>query len=314
MTSRLSGRPGRGLAVIASSAASTQAGAAVGAQAFAALTPIGVVAGRQLVAALVMLAVARPRFWRYTRGQWLPILGLAAFFAGMNSFLYAALERIGLGMAVTIEFLGPLAVALLFSRAPGARLRSLLCAALALGGVLLLTRPGPTSDVLGLAFAVLAAACWAGYILTNRVVGRRVPGVEGTAVATMISAAGMLPVALVIVAGTQPPLAAVGFAIIAGLLSSAVPYTLDLIVLRHISPVVFGLGMSLHPVFAALIGVIFLQEDLPLVGFAGVVLVACANALTLISRTIRPPEPDVSGSSYSGDRPARGRVRRRGLR
>lgn len=299
MRSRLQDRPGRGLAVIAASAFSSQSGAAVGAQAFDTLTPVGVVAGRQLVASVVMGLLTRPRFWRYRRNQWMPVVLLAVFFAGMNTLLYAAVARIGLGMAVTIEFLGPLTVALFFSRGAGRGLRGALCAVLAMGGVVLLARPGPTSDFLGLGMALLAGVCWGGYILTNRVVGQRVPGVEGTAVATMLSAAGMLPVAAVLIWHFQPPWQAYVFAIIAGVLSSAVPYTLDLIVLRHVSPVIFGLGMSLHPLFAALIGAVFLREDLPLIAWAGVLLVAAANALSLF----RPPDPAASGSSYTEDHP-----------
>lgn len=299
VSSRLKDRPGRGLAVIAASAFSSQSGAAVGAQAFDTLTPVGVVAGRQLVASAVMGLLIRPRFWRYRRSQWMPVVLLAVFFAGMNTLLYAAVARIGLGMAVTIEFLGPLTVALFFSRGAGRGLRAVLCAVLAMAGVVLLARPGPTSDFLGLGMALLAGVCWGGYIVTNRVVGKRVPGVEGTAVATMLSAAAMLPVAAVLIWHFQPPWEAYVFAIIAGVLSSAVPYTLDLIVLRHVSPVVFGLGMSLHPLFAALIGAVFLREDLPLIAWAGVVLVAAANALSLF----RPPDPAASGSSYTEDHP-----------
>lgn len=275
--SRLADSPGRGLAVICASALSTQSGAAVGSLAFSSLTPVGVVAARQLVASTVLLVIARPKFWRFTRSQWSPVLLLALFFAGMNTALYAALERVGLGTAVTIEFLGPLAVAVLASRRP----RDGLCALMALTGVVLLTRPGPTSDLLGLGFAVLAAGCWAGYILTNRVVGQRLEGVQGVAVGTAISALGLLPIAAVIVWHLRPRWEAFLFAAVAGVLASAVPYSLDLIVLRHISPVLFGLGMSLHPLFAALIGAGFLGQHLPLAAWAGIVLVVLSNALTL---------------------------------
>ncbi|GAA1160536.1 EamA family transporter [Nesterenkonia sandarakina] len=275
--SRLADRPGRGLAVICASAVSTQFGAAVGSLAFSGLTPVGVVAVRQVVASTVLLALTRPRFWRFTRSQWSPVLLLALFFAGMNTALYAALERVGLGTAVTIEFLGPLAVAVLASR----RLRDGVCAATALIGVVLLTRPGPTSDLLGLGFAVLAAGCWAGYILTNRVVGQRLDGVQGVAMGTAISALGLLPIAAVLVWHLQPPLEAFLFAAVAGVLASVVPYSLDLIVLRHISPVIFGLGMSLHPLFAALIGAVFLGQLLPWLAWVGILLVVLSNALIL---------------------------------
>lgn len=275
--SRLADRPGRGLAVICASAVSTQFGAAVGSLAFSSLTPVGVVAARQIVASTVLLALTRPKFWRFTRSQWSPVLLLAVFFAGMNTALYAALERVGLGTAVTIEFLGPLAVAVFSSRRP----RDGICAVMALIGVVLLTRPGPTSDLLGIGLAVLAAVCWAGYILTNRVVGQRLDGVQGVAMGTAISALGLLPIAAVVVWQLQPPLEAFLFAAVAGVLASVVPYSLDLIVLRHISPVIFGLGMSLHPLFAALIGLLFLHELLPPIAWVGILLVVASNALTL---------------------------------
>lgn len=280
MSSGTSGtRTLRGFAMISTSALSTQSGAAVGSLAFSTMTPVGVVAARQLVASLVLLPMTRPKVWQFTRSQWWPLALLAVFFAGMNTTLYAAVDRIGLGMAVTIEFLGPLAVALLAGRRP----RDSVCAALALAGVVLLTRPGPTSDLLGLSFAVIAAVCWAGYILTNRLVGQRLPGVQGTAVATTMSACVMVPIAAVIVWQAQPPAEAFLFAAVAGILATAVPYSLDLIVLRRISPVVFGLGMSMHPFFAALIGLVALSEDLPLIAWAGIGLVILSNVLTIIS-------------------------------
>lgn len=276
-------RPARGLAVISVSALSTQSGAATGSLAFGTLGPLGVVAARQIVAALVLLVLTRPRVHRLTREQWPPIVLLAVLFASMNSSLYAAVERVGLGTAVTIEFLGPLAVALLSSR----RWRDAVCATLALAGIVLLTRPGPSSDLIGLGLAVLAGASWAGYIMANRAVGRLVPGVQGTAVAMTLSAVGLLPVAAIIIWQERPPVEAYLFAAAAGLFASAVPYTLDLIVLRRISPVVFGLGMSLHPVFAALIGAVALHQHLPALAWTGIGLVAVSNALTLIGA--RPP-------------------------
>ena len=98
----------------------------------------------------------------------MPVALLAVFFAGMNSFLYAAVDRVGLGMAVTIEFLGPLAVALYFSRGAGRGGRGIVCGVLAMAGVVLLARPGPTSDFPGLAMALAAGVCWGGYIVTDQ--------------------------------------------------------------------------------------------------------------------------------------------------
>lgn len=277
MTSRLAGRPGRGFAFIATGALSTQTGAAVGSFAFSTLGPLGVVAVRQIAAALILCSIARPRLRSFTGAQWRPVILLAVFFATMNGALYTAIDRIGLGAAVTIEFLGPLAVAIWSSR----RGRDMLAAGLALLGVILLTGPGPTTDLLGIGIALVGAASWAGYILTNRVVGQRVPGVQGTAAATILSSLGLLPVLVMIIWHAQPPVEAYLFAAVAGLLATAVPYALDLIVLRHISPLIFGVGMSLHPLFAATIGLIVLQQQLPLIGWTGVLLVVLSNGLTL---------------------------------
>lgn len=277
MGSSLEGRPGRGLAVISTSAMSTQTGAAVGSFAFPTLGPLGVVAVRQMAAAILLCTIARPRLRSFTGPQWRSVALLAFFFAAMNAALYTALERIGLGTAVTIEFLGPLGVAMWSSRRP----RDIVAAGLALAGVVLLTRPSPTTDFLGIGIAAFAGVCWAGYILTNRVVGARVQGVQGTAAATILSSLGMLPILVTIIWHAQPPIEAYFFAAVAGLLSTAVPYALDLIVLRHISPLIFGVGMSLNPLFAAIIGLLLLQEELPLIAWAGVLIVVLSNGLTL---------------------------------
>ena len=132
----------RGVATMLSSALSNQVGAAVGAHAFGVVGPAGVVAVRQVVAAAVLLPVARPPLRRMTRFQWWPVVLLAVVFGCMNLSLYTAIDRIGLGLAVTLEFLGPLAVALAGSRSR----RDLLLAGAAASGVYVLVLPGPSSD------------------------------------------------------------------------------------------------------------------------------------------------------------------------
>jgi inner membrane transporter RhtA len=136
-----------------------QSGAAIGALAFPVIGPVGVVAIRQWVAGTVLLVVGRPRLRTFTRGQWLPVIGLAAVFAAMNLAVYMAIDRIGLGLAVTLEFLGPLTVALagaLTATPTGVRRRvTLACAILAAIGVLVLTRPSrpPTTWASALAYS-----------------------------------------------------------------------------------------------------------------------------------------------------------------
>lgn len=169
-----------------------QSGAAVGALAFPVIGPVGVVAVRQWVAGLIMPAVGRPRLRAFTWWQWRPIMALAAVFATMNISLYTAIDRIGPGLAVTLEFLGPLTGALVgaftgVSTRAGRRV-TVICALLAGAGVVVLTRPRGATDLLGIGLGLLAAVCWAGYILLNRTVGRRVPGVVGSGAAGTLSA------------------------------------------------------------------------------------------------------------------------------
>src|SRR5262249_35680999 len=180
------GHPGQltGIALMTGSALSVQLGAATAALAFPVLGPAGVVAIRQWVAGAVLLSAVRPRFRSFTRRQWRPVLALALIFATMNLSLYAAIDTIGLGLAVTLEFLGPLSVALLASR----RVTDLGCALIAAAGVVVLARPQPTTDYAGIMLALLAAVCWAAYIMVNRVVGGRLPGSQGPAAAATPSA------------------------------------------------------------------------------------------------------------------------------
>lgn len=255
-------------------ATSTQAGAAWGSHAFGAIGPVGVVAIRQLVGALVLWPLTRPRLRDLTRSQWRAIVALAATFAGMNLGLYSAVDRIGLGLAVTLEFLGPLAVAVSASRRP----RELLAALAAAVGVYVLVLPGPSSDLVGIGFGLCAAACWAGYIVANRSVGQAVPGLQGTALATTISAAAYLPVLAWLGLSGRITLPAIGFAVLAGLFSTVVPYTLDIVVLRRVPKHVFGIAMSSHPIVAALVGFVALGQVLAAHEVIGMVIIVLANA------------------------------------
>jgi inner membrane transporter RhtA len=274
-----------GVGLMLASSLSSQTGAAVGAFAFDVIGPVGVVAVRQWVAGVVLLAVGRPRLRAFTRQQWFPVLGLAAVFAVMNVSLYAAIDRIGLGLAVTLEFIGPLTVAMAGAR----RHVTLGCAVLATAGVVLLTRPQPSSDYLGIGLGLLAALCWATYILLNRTVGRRLPGLEGSAAAGAVSGLVYVPVGIGVLLAHRPTPAALACAATAGLLSSAVPFLADLLALRRVPAHYFGLFMSMSPVFAAAIGAVVLGEALAPLDWLGIALVVIANtvAVLLTSRTAR---------------------------
>jgi len=270
-------RTAAGVATLLGSALSNQVGAAVGSFAFPVIGPVGVVVVRQFVAALVLLPIARPRFWTFDRAQWWPVLVLALVFGTMNLGLYTAIDRIGLGLAVTLEFLGPLAIALVGSRSRGA----VLCSLAAVVGVALIMRPEPSTDYRGIAAGLVAAACWAAYILLNRTVGRRIPGVQGTATAATVSALLFVPVGIVVFLVTPPTPAAVGYAIAAGVLASAVPYVADLIALRRVPARLFSLLMSVQPIFAALVGAVVLGQRLGALEWAGIALIVGANVAAL---------------------------------
>ncbi|MFI8962533.1 EamA family transporter [Streptomyces sp. NPDC053493] len=268
-----------GVAAMFGSGLSNQIGAATGSLAFPVLGPVGVVAVRQYVAAAVLFAVGRPRLREFTRHQWRPVILLAVVFGTMNLSLYTAIDRVGLGLAVTLEFLGPLALALAATR----RRVDACCAVLAAAGVVTLMRPQPTTDYLGMGFGLLGAVCWASYILLNRTVGSRIPGAQGSAAAAGLSALTFLPVGLLVVLHHPPTLASLAYAVTAGVLASAVPYLVDLFTLRHVPPAAFGLFMSVNPVLAAVVGWIGLGQRLGRADAAAIGAVVTANALSLLT-------------------------------
>ncbi|HEY1626648.1 MAG TPA: EamA family transporter [Streptosporangiaceae bacterium] len=274
-----------GIALMTGSAASNQVGAATAALAFPVLGPAGVVAIRQWVAAIVLFSSVRPSLASFSARQWRPVLALALIFATMNLSLYLAISRIGLGLAVTLEFLGPLSVALLASR----RLADLLCALIAGGAVVVLVRPSTAgaSDE-GIALALLAAACWAGYIMVNRVVGARFSGVEGSAAAACVSACLYLPIGIWVLTHDPVTLTAVARAAAAGVLCSAVPMVADLRALRLVPTGFFGVFMSVNPVFAALTGWVVLGQRLGLADWLSIAVIVTVNAICTGRSSGRP--------------------------
>jgi inner membrane transporter RhtA len=284
----------RGVGIMLGSALSNQVGAALGAHAFGTLGPPGVVAVRQVVAAAVLLPVARPPVRRMTWAQWWPVLLLAVVFGCMNLALYTAIDRIGLGLAVTLEFLGPLGVAIAASRSR----RDLLLAVAAAAGVYVLVLPGPSSDYVGLGIGVLGGGCWAAYIVLNRVAGARLPGLQAPALATALCAVAYLPVLAVLAALGRLTSTALGYAVAAGVLASVVPYAADVIALRFVPARFFGVFMSVHPVLAALVGMVLLGQLLQVHEWVGIAAVVLVNATA-----VAPAGPCRRSSSERGDRP-----------
>lgn len=257
---------------------STQVGASVAALAFPVIGPAGVVAIRQWVAAIVLITIGRPRLRSITARQWRTVIGLAVVFAVMNLSLYTAIDRIGLGLAVTLEFLGPLAVALLGSR----RVLDLVCALVAAPAVALLMRPQATTDYAGIGLGLLAALCWAFYILLNRTIGRELPGATGSAAAAGLSGLAYVPVGVVVLLHHPATLAAVTYALVAGVLSSAVPFLVDVLTLRRVPAQFFGVFMSVNPVLAAIVGLVVLHQRPAILDWVAILVIVAANAVAVV--------------------------------
>jgi inner membrane transporter RhtA len=279
-----SARSGPAVLMVLGSCVSLQVGAALAAQLFGNTGPAGTTLLRLGVAALVLLAVARPRVRSWSRPQWRAVAVFGGSLAGMNGSFYASIDRIPLGTAVTIEFLGPLVLAAALSR----RARDLGWVLLAAAGVALLglaDGAGLHLDGVGVLFALSAAGFWALYILASARVGALVPGQGGLAVAMAVGALVLVPVGahgaaaafpdphlLLLVAGTA-------------LLASVVPYTLEFAALRRLPERVFGVLLSLEPAVATLAGWLLLGQRTPAVGLLAVgVVVSASVGSTLTAR------------------------------
>jgi inner membrane transporter RhtA len=261
--------------LVLAAVASVQFGAALAKTLFDEIGPGGTVFLRVLFGAIVLSLVWRPR----VEGRDARDLRLAVVFglvlAGMNLAFYAAVDRIPLGIAVTFEFVGPLGVAVFGSRRP----LDLLWVGLAAAGILLLSDFGGADlDAVGVALALLAGACWAAYILVSARVGKAFPGGSGLTLAMVVAATLLVPVG-VADAGAElvvPWILAAAAAV--GVLSSAIPYALELEALRRLPVGVFGVLMSLEPAVAALAGFVVLGEELVTREVAAILLVVAASA------------------------------------
>jgi inner membrane transporter RhtA len=276
--------------LVIASIVSVQFGAAIAKDLFALVPPTAMVWMRLVTSAVIFLVVARPSVRGRSRSDWLVAVGFGVSLMTMNWAIYQSFARIPLGMAVTIEFLGPLTVAVVGSR----RASDLLWVVLAGLGVAVLGFSPTGLTVVGVLFALLAAAGWAAYILLSARTGRRWPGISGLAVAGVVGAVVLAPPAVVEAGATllEPRVLLLGAAI--GLLSSVIPYSLELTALRRIPPRLFGILMSLEPVVAALAAIILLREFLTLPQWAAMACIVVASiGATRSSR--RPPAEPVSG-------------------
>jgi inner membrane transporter RhtA len=253
---------------------SVQVGSALAKTLFDDLGAPGVVLLRVGLGAVLLLAVLRPRFWRWGRSSLGAAAALGLTMAAMNLAFYLSIRTVPLGVAVTVEFLGPLLLSLVQTR----RLREGLWVLLAGAGVALLGLDGSGAPVGGLLLAFLAGLCWAGYILASARVGALLPGTGGLALALAVATLLVLPFGGegAARAFTDPTLllAACGVA----LLSSVVPYGAELAALRRIPTRVFGVLMSLEPAAAAVAGLLVLGQELGAREVAALLLVSAASA------------------------------------
>jgi inner membrane transporter RhtA len=279
--------------------ASVQFGAALANKLFAQAGPGGVVLLRLALAAVMLMAIARPAIRGRTRSDYLAVLGYGLILGVMNWSFYEALDRLPLGVAVTIEFTGPLAVAVGGSR----RALDGLWVVLAGGGVVLLALRGDHSDisVTGVLLALTAGTCWAGYILISQRVGKTWAQLDGLALALCIGTLVVIPVGIIEGGSAllRPSLIAAGAAI--AVLSSLLPYSFELIALRRLRAASFGLLMSLEPAVAALAGVLLLGQPLRLVTTIAIVMVVIASVgTTLTSRSATEPAQEIPVAPGSG--------------
>ncbi|MBO3662792.1 EamA family transporter [Microbacterium stercoris] len=274
--------------LVALGLACQEIGAAIAVRLFPHTGPLGIVMLRLVFSALILLAIARPSLRGRTRAQWAAVVRLGLALAVMNGMFYLALERLALGVTVTIEVLGPLALSILVA---GTRV-AWLWAGLALAGVVALGGGGwDRLDPVGVIFALGAAVFWAAYIRCQAAVGRAFPQLEGLALAMAIGALVSLPFG---VAAAGPALIRIDLlALGAGvaILSSTIPYALELIALRRMSEAAFGILMSLSPATAALAGWLLLGQGLTWLEAVGLALVVCASAGAVWRARGRPAEP-----------------------
>lgn len=262
------------VALVVAGGLSVQFGSAVAALLMPRAGALGVVTLRLVVAAVVLLVVCRPKLRGHSRADWGTVVAFGIAMGAMNMLFYQALDRIPLGAAVTLEVLGPLALSVIASR----RLVNLVWAGLALGGVFLLGGGGfDRLDPLGAAFALGAGAMWATYIVFSARTGRRFPQADGLALAMVVAAVLSLPLGI-LESGAKlavPSTLAMGAAV--ALMSSVLPYTLELMALRRLPAHTFAVLMSLEPAIAATAGFLILDQALTATDALAIALVIGAS-------------------------------------
>jgi inner membrane transporter RhtA len=262
------------IVLVVAGLACQEVGASLAVLLFDDVGPLGMVMLRLVFSALVLLAIARPRLVGHGRADWTAVVLFGVVLATMNGLFYLALERLPLGVTVTIEVLGPLVLSIVASR----RASAWLWALLALAGVAALGGGGwDRLDPLGVLFALGAAASWAFYVLASARVGRAFPRLDGLALAMAVGAVIALPFGIADAGSALLRIDLVALGAAVALLSSTIPYAFELIALRRLPAAAFAILMSLAPATAALAGFLFLGQHLSWLEIVGVALVIAAS-------------------------------------
>lgn len=258
---------------------SVQFGGAVAATLVPVVGAAGSVLLRLGIGAVVLAIGVRPRLRGHPRDAWVTVVAFGLALGAMNWSFYASLARLPLGVAVTVEFIGPLTLAAVQSR----RARDLVAVVGAGAGVLLISRalstPWAELDLAGLGLALLAGAFWAAYVVLSQRTGRAFAQLDGLAIAMLVALAFILPFGAPSVALWDAVVLVKGAAV--AILSSVLPYSLELLALRSLSQQVFGILLSLEPAAAALAGWLVLRQTLTLSQLVGMALVIAASALVM---------------------------------
>lgn len=283
---------GQAVLLVLAGAGSIQFGAAFAAKLFPRVGPEGAVTLRLVIAAVVMLALIRPSVRGRSRRDLLTVAALGASLGGMNLCFYEAIARVPLGPAVTLEFLGPLGLAVVLSR----RLRDAFWIVLAALGVLMLGEGGFTGlDGVGVGFVLAAAVFWAAYIMTATHTARTFPGVEGLALAMAVAAVLVLPFGIAGAGAELVEPGALGAGAVVALMSSVVPYSCEMLAMKRLSAGTFGLLASLEPAVAALAGFVVLGQTLGVMALGGIALVVVASAGVTVAQSTAPVEELTAG-------------------
>ncbi|MFD5899229.1 DMT family transporter [Streptomyces sp. NPDC060366] len=262
------------VALVVGGMLSVQFGAAIAVLLMPRAGAVGVVTLRLLLAAIVLLVVCRPKVRGHSRADWGTVLVFGAVLAAMNLLFYQAADRIPLGAAVTLEVLGPLTLSVVASR----RLGNLLWAGLALGGVVLLSGGGfDRLDPVGAAFALAAGVMWAAYIVFSARTGQRFPQADGLALAMAFGAVLTLPLGIIDAGSKLLVPSTIGLGLAVALMSSVLPYTLELLALRRLPASTFAILMSGEPALAAMAGFLVLHQGLSLTDALAIALVIMAS-------------------------------------